>query len=308
MRSHSGDNHHLYDSVRGAAKSIFANTDDDEQTSDTDRLSSFTIDGFTLGDNYRVNGSGKTFVAWCWKAGGAAVSNSDGAITSSVSVNDEAGFSIVSYSGNGNSTATIGHGLSKAPKWIMTKCRSTDTQANWVLWHEGLSDDKNVFLDQNNGEVTPSYGHITDPSSTLINVEKGSGNQTNASGQTYISYCWSEVPGYSKFGKYTGNGSSDGVFIHLGFRTRWFMWKITSSSGGWGLIDTARDTYNVSGKQLGPDDNDPEASYTVLDITSTGIKMRNTFGDTNVSNGTFIYMAFAEQPDTTPFATFPNAR
>ena len=186
MRSHSGDNHHLYDTLRGAAKTIFSNTDGVEQTSDTDRLSSFISNGFTLGNNYRVNGDGRTFAAWCWKSGGAAVSNGDGAITSSVSVNDEAGFSIVSYSGDGNSTSTIGHGLSKAPKWIMTKCRSSDSQADWVVWHVGLSDNKNVFLNQTNAEVTPSYGHITDPTSTLINVSKGSGNQTNASGQILL--------------------------------------------------------------------------------------------------------------------------
>ena len=313
MRSHDGDNHHLYDSVRGAAKSIFANTDDDEQTSDTDRLSSFTIDGFTLGNNYRVNGSGKTFVAWCWKAGGAAVSNSDGAITSSVSVNDESGFSIVSYSGNGNSTATIGHGLSKAPKWILIKCRSTDSLANWVVWHESLSDNKNVFLDQNNAEVTPSYGHITDPTSTLINVSKGSGNQTNASGQTYISYCWYEVPGYSKFGSYKADGLSDGPYVRCGFRPALIFIKNISLGQPWVLMDNKINPSNLADTRLSTSnsDGDHTSGDNYIDFLADGFKVRSgSSTDINYSTSytNHIFMAFAEQPGEIPFDTFPNAR
>ena len=310
VRSHSGDNHHLYDSVRGAAKTIFANTDDDEQTSDTDRLSSFTSNGFTLGSNYRVNGDGRTFVAWCWKAGGAAVSNSDGAITSSVSVNREAGFSIVSYSGNGNSTATIGHGLGKAPKWIMTKCRTSDSQADWVLWHVGLSDNKNVFLNQTNAEVTPSYGHITDPTSTLINVTKSSGNQTNVSGQTYISYCWTDVPGYSKFGVHTGNGDDDGTNVVTGFKPAWLLIKnISSASTDWILKDTKIATSNVMEKALKANTTDAEASsLSSVDFLSNGFKIRNNGSFTNQSGDTYIYMAFADQTSLNQYNLAVNAR
>ena len=310
VRSHSGDNHHLYDSVRGAAKTIFANTDDDEQTSDTDRLSSFTSNGFTLGSNYRVNGDGRTFVAWCWKAGGAAVSNSDGAITSSVSVNREAGFSIVSYSGNGNSTATIGHGLGKAPKWIMTKCRTSDSQADWVLWHVGLSDNKNVFLNQTNAEVTPSYGHITDPTSTLINVTKSSGNQTNVSGQTYISYCWTDVPGYSKFGIHTGNGDDDGTNVVTGFKPAWLLIKnISSASTDWILKDTKIATSNVMQKALKANTTDAEASsLSSVDFLSNGFKIRNNGSFTNQSGDTYIYMAFADQTSLNQYNLAVNGR
>ena len=310
VRSHSGDNHHIYDSVRGAAKSIFANTDDDEQTSDTDRLSSFTSNGFTLGSNYRVNGDGRTFVAWCWKAGGAAVSNSDGAITSSVSVNREAGFSIVSYSGNGNSTATIGHGLGKAPKWIMTKCRTTDTQADWVVWHVGLSDNKNVFLNQQNAETTPSYGHITDPTSTLINVTKSSGNQTNVSGQTYISYCWTDVPGYSKFGVHTGNGDDDGTNVVTGFKPAWLLIKnISSASTDWILKDTKIATSNVMEKALKANTTDAEASsLSSVDFLSNGFKIRNNGSFTNQSGDTYIYMAFADQTSLNQYNLAVNGR
>ena len=311
VRSHSGDNHHLYDSVRGAAKSIFANTDDDEQTSDTDRLSSFTSNVFTLGSNYRVNGDGRTFVAWCWKAGGAAVSNSDGAITSSVSVNREAGFSIVSYSGNGNSTATIGHGLGKAPKWIMTKCRTTDTQADWVVWHVGLSDNKNVFLNQQNAETTLSYGHITDPTSTLINVSKGSGNQTNVSGQTYISYCWTDVPGYSKFGVYTGNGDSDGTFVNVGFKPAFVFIKCFSGTFNWMLYDSKRGTENQINKYLMANSNNAEADSTTdnsIDFLANGFKLRYSNTSTNQSDGTYIYMAFADQTSLNQYNLAVNAR
>ena len=314
VRSHSGDNHHLYDTVRGAAKSIFANTDDDEQTSDTDRLSSFTSNGFTLGNNYRVNGDGRTFAAWCWKSGGATVSNSDGAITSSVSVNDEAGFSIVSYSGNGNSTATIGHGLSKAPKWIMTKCRTSDSQADWVVWHVGLSDNKNVFLNQSNAEVTPSYGHITDPTSTLINVSKGSGNQTNASGQTYISYCWTDVPGYSKFGIYTGNGDSNGTNVVTGFKPAWLLVKNVSEAYNWILMDSARSTSNPMDDYFLVDDTGAEGTGSttiIVDFLANGFKWRGSSSGNNYINksgNTFIYMAFADQTSLNQYNLAVNGR
>ena len=253
----------------------------------------------------------QTYVAWCWKGGGAAVSNSDGAITSSVSVNDEAGFSIVSYSGNGNSTATIGHGLSKAPKWIITKCRSTGTHADWVVWHEELSDNENVYLNQVNSESTPSYGHITDPTSTLINVSKGSGNQTNASGETYISYCWSEIPGYSKFGKYTGDGNADGAFVNLGFRPAFVLVKGKGFAGNWNLFDIKRPGLNPTNDRLFPNLSDAESdgssSNNQIDILSDGFKIRGSNVDTNSDGAEYIYMAFAEQPGTTSFDTISNA-
>ena len=313
VRSHSGDNHHFYDTVRGAAKSIFGNTDDDEQTSDTDRLSSFTSNGFTLGNNYRVNGDGRTFVAFCWKAGGAAVSNSDGAITSSVSVNREAGFSIVSYTGNGNSTATIGHGLGKAPKWIITKCRSTDTQADWVSWHVALSDNKNVFLNQTNAETTPSYGHITDPTSTLINVTKSSGNQTNASGETYISYCWAEIPGYSRFGVFRGNGNSDGTNVVTGFKPAFLIIKRINAARNWMVFDSKRDPDNPATAFLEADQTTAEATINGgIDFLANGFKCVTSDTDVNANDtsggDTYIYIAFADQTSLNQFNLAVNGR
>jgi len=305
------NNSHLFDSVRGVNKILRSSTDDDEDTI-SGVMSSFNDGGFTVqeaGGNNATNDDSSTFVAWCWKAGGAAVSNSDGAITSSVSVNEEAGFSIVSYTGNGNSTATIGHGLGKAPKWIITKCRSTSTQADWVVWHESLSNDKNVFLNQTNAETTPSYGHITDPSNSLINVSKSSGNQTNASGETYISYCWTEIPGFSKFGSYTGNGSADGPFLHLGFRPAFIMLKRYDTTNNWHIADSKRqNSYNPVTAQIYPNLSTAEVAQVDLDILSNGFKIRNSANFENASGGTYIYMAFAEQPSGTMFGLDANPR
>ena len=313
------NNHHLFDSIRGVDKIIRSSSGDAESTV-TGVMSSF--DPITVkeaGGNNATNDDGATFAAWCWKAGGTAVSNSDGTITSSVSVNQDAGFSIVSYTGDGNATATIGHGLGKKPKWIITKCRSSGSQADWVVWHEDLDDNKNVFLDKTNAQSTPSYGHITDPTSTLINVTKSSGNQTNASGQTYISYCWAEIPGYSKFSSYVGDGNSDGPFIHMGFSPAWLLLKCVGSTGNWVLMDIKRNGYTSGGapsegnfenfKTLCPNLTNGEnaSGGTTNDIVSNGFKMRGST-DRNVSGQKHIYMAFAEAPDSTAFHTEPNGR
>jgi len=319
--------HVLCDSVRGAGKIVASNDGaaEADNTASQTAFQAFEDNGFRVGYNasWYTNGSGsgasQNQVAWCWKAGGAAVSNSDGTITSQVSVNQDAGFSIVSYTGDGNATATIGHGLGKKPKWIITKCRSSGSQADWVVWHEDLDDNKNVFLDKTNAQTTPSYGHITDPTSTLINVTKSSGNQTNASGQTYISYCWAEIPGYSKFSSYVGDGNSDGPFIHMGFSPAFLLLKCVGSTGNWVLIDVKRNGYTSGGapsvgnyvnfKTLCPNiaNGENASGGTTNDIVSNGFKIRGST-DRNVSGQKHIYMAFAERPDFTAFDTEPNAR
>ena len=319
--------HVLCDSVRGAGKIVASNDGaaEADNTASQTAFQAFEDNGFRVGYNasWYTNGSGsgasQNQVAWCWKAGGASVSNSDGTITSQVSVNQDAGFSIVSYTGDGNATATIGHGLGKKPKWIITKCRSSGSQADWVVWHEDLDDNKNVFLDKTNAQTTPSYGHITDPTSTLINVTKSSGNQTNASGQTYISYCWAEIPGYSKFSSYVGDGNSDGPFIHMGFSPAFLLLKCVGSTGNWVLIDVKRNGYTSGGapsvgnyvnfKTLCPNiaNGENASGGTTNDIVSNGFKIRGST-DRNVSGQKHIYMAFAERPDFTAFDTEPNAR
>ena len=322
-RSANSTHNQIFDTIRkvaGVDQGIVTNLGNQE----------YNFGGFSFLDNgfdapyssssaYSCNTNSVTYAAWCWKAGGASVSNSDGTITSQVSVNQDAGFSIVSYTGDGNATATIGHGLGKKPKWIITKCRSSGSQADWVVWHEDLDDNKNVFLDKNNAQTTPSYGHITDPTSTLINVTKSSGNQTNASGQTYISYCWAEIPGYSKFSSYVGDGNSDGPFIHMGFSPAFLLLKCVGSTGNWVLIDIKRNGYTSGGEPSegnyvnfktlcsNLDDGENASGGTTNDIVSNGFKIRGST-DRNISGQKHIYMAFAEAPDTTAFHTEPNAR
>ena len=326
-RSQGSSNHGLVDSVRldsGSHPMLYSNLGNAETVAGSyldvgGGSKPFLHNGIRVNNNTSGNNNGSTYVAWCWKAGGTAVSNSDGTITSQVSVNQDAGFSIVSYTGDGNATATIGHGLGKKPKWIITKCRSSGSQADWVVWHEDLDDNKNVFLDKTNAQSTPSYGHITDPTSTLINVTKSSGNQTNASGQTYISYCWAEIPGYSKFSSYVGDGSSDGPFIHMGFSPSFLLLKCVGSTGNWVLIDIKRNGYTSGGapsegnfenfKTLCPNINNAEnaSGGTTNDVVSNGFKIRGST-DRNISGHKHIYMAFAEAPDSTAFHTEPNGR
>ena len=326
MRSHSGDNHHLYDSVRGPAKTLFSNTNAAEQTSDTDRLTSFNSNGFTLGNNYRVNGSGRTFVAWCWKAGGGVATNTNGNITSSVSVNEEAGFSIVSYTGNGSNGQTVGHGLSQAPKWIMLKAR--DATQNWRVWHHSLAADgsKRLILDQTNISEDAAFLNDTAPTSTVFTLGNAD-DAWNANSAKFIAYCWHEVPGFSKFGVYKGNASSDGPYIHLGFRPAWIMIKNISNSTNrhWCIIDATRYTFNKSSSAevLFADDSQAESaannnygqfgSKAAIDILSNGFKIREpdtsgVYTQLNRDNTDLVYMAFADQPGSTAYDTETNAR
>ena len=287
----------LRDSIRGSTKTLRSNGNNAEQTQ-SDSVTSFDSDGFTLGadSNSFVNENGATYASWNWKASGSTASNSDGSITSTVSVNTTAGFSIVKYTGNGNSTATIGHGLSVAPSMIISKNLSTATNADWCVYHKGLTTDKNLFLNLTSAEVTPSYGTINAPTNSLINVTKGSGNQTN-SAHDFIAYCFAEKTGYSKFGSYTGNGNADGTFIYTGFKPAFVMGKRSSDTEDWYLFDTTRDDRNVMYKLLYPNGNNAEyTGATRMDFLSNGFKQYNTDNKFNHSGSTYIYMAFAEAP------------
>jgi len=274
-------------------------------------VSSFNKDGFQLDHvsgepPFYTNQTGRTYVAWCWRAGGAAVSNSDGSITSQVSVNQEAGFSVLTYTGTG-SNATVGHGLGKAPKWVLVKRRNDI--GNWAVYHEPSYSSGQVQLDTN---VAPSNepwwnGQAT---SSVINLKTSA--TVNGNTSTYVAYCWAEIPGFSKFGTYTGNGSSDGPFIHLGFRPAWFLQKKFSGSGNWYIFDNKRSGSNVDNDMLVPNETDAEydgASYPRLDFLANGIKWRDAGSSVhNASGETYIYMAFAERPSETMFGLDANAR
>ena len=261
----------------------------------------------TLGSRvYNININSATYVAWCWKAGGAAVANSDGATASQVSVNTEAGFSIVTYTGTGSST-TIGHGLGKKPEMIFMKSRSAT--GDWAVLDEANSTAEYTFYLNDNNAYGSSSGYTfyadTTPTSSVWTVNSASA--TNASGVTYVAYCWTSIPGYSKIGKYSGNSSSDGAYVHLGFRPAWVLFKRNDYGGNWFIVDNKRDPFNECTRDLYPNNNNTETNNSnFVDFLSNGFKLRTT--GTAVNAGTIIYMAFAEQQGQTPFDTFPNAR
>ena len=276
-------------------------------------VSSFNKDGFQL-DHVTgepplyVNRNTNTYVGWCWKAGGTGVSNSDGSITSTVSANTEAGFSIVTYAGSG-SNATIGHGLDEAPQVLFVKTRTSAD--HWAVYHHSVGNTKILYLNLTNSPATSSnYWNDTTPTSTVFSI--GSDNKTGKSGDNYVAYCWHEVPGYSKFGSYKGNGSADGPFINLGFRPAWFLQKKTSGTGGWYLFDNKRSGFNVDNDMLLPNATDAEYdgdTYPRLDFVSNGIKWRDAGSSVhNAANATYVYMAFAERPTETIFGLDANAR
>ena len=278
-------------------------------------VSSFNKDGFQL-DHVTgepplyVNRNTSTYVGWCWKAGGAGVSNSDGSITSSVSVNQEAGFSMLLYTGTGSAGATVGHGLGKKPDWIVTKRRTSTS--NWGVYHSSVGATKSLFLNTTHAELDNSvYYNDTEPTSTVFTI--GTGNENNASNSDdYVAYCWTEIPGYSKFGSYKGNGSADGPFINLGFRPALFIQKKTSGTGNWYIFDNKRGGFNVNNDMLSPNLSDAEYdgdTYPRLDFVSNGVKWRDAGSSVhNAANATYVYMAFAERPTETIFGLDANAR
>ena len=309
-RRNGGDSHRLYDVIRGINKDLQSNATDAEQTNDLgldfDNGNYLAIDGTKYFGG--GGGSGITFVAWNWKANGSGVTNTSGSITSTVSANTSAGFSIVTYTGSG-AAGTVGHGLGVAPSMIITKKRSNagggSAATNWVAWHKSLSGAYNsttgyiYFNDTAAGATTTNFYDGTAMTSTTFRWQTGNDN-INYSNDTYVAYCFAEVAGYSAFGSYTGNGSSDGTFVYTGFRPRYIMIKPTNVSGEyWQIIDTSRNPYNgTDANMLSANLSNAEASIAsqTTDILSNGFKLRGTSGNTNGSGNTYIYMAFAENP------------
>jgi hypothetical protein len=243
-------------------------------------------------------------VGWQWKGGGAAVSNTAGTITSQVSANASAGFSVVTYTGTG-ANATVGHGLGVAPSFIIVKRRSATD--DWQVYHAAnTANPETDYLVLNTTAATADAAdrwNDTAPTSSVFSI--GNGSAVNTSANTYVAYCWSEIAGFSNFGSYTGNGSADGPFVYTGFRPRWIMFKRTNDTSNWTIVDTARDTYNLVVNKLFADTSTQEnvsnpagvdATNNRLDILSNGFKQRDGNTWLNASGGTYIYMAFAENP------------
>ena len=286
--------HYLFDAVRGAT--YFLNSDQNYANQDNAQsLKSFDSDGFTLGTMAGANNNSDTFVSWNWRAGaGQGSSNTDGTInTTYTSVNTTAGFSISQYTGTG-SNATIGHGLGVAPKMVLVK--RTNTTGNWTMYHIGSGATKYLYLNQTAAEASASgIWNDTAPTSSVFSV--GTDGEVNASGSTYIAYCFASVKGFSKFGVYYGDASADGPFIYTGFKPGLIILKRAGNAGNnWNMIDSVRNPSNDVDKILFPSRNDAEVTTTVADINSTGFKIRLTSSGWNHNQDKFIYWAFAEEP------------
>ncbi len=300
-RNASSTNHKLLDIVRGSGQALESNNTGAE-SDESANFSSFDSDGFTLANvgAGAYNVSGGTFVSWSWLANGTAVSNTDGSITSSVSANTKAGFSIVTYTGNSSSTATVGHGLGVAPKVVAIKSRNASD--NWQVSVSNITGTtgQRLYFNLTQGISTDTTREPTKPSSSVISI----GGNDNTNGRTYVAYCFAEVEGYSKFGSYTGNGSTDGTFVYTGFRPAWVMIKQTNAARDWWILDNKRDPDNVVGLRLRPNaSNAEEGADATFDYVSNGFKIRGNYTTLNASGGTYIYMAFAEMP-----TKYANAR
>jgi len=292
-------NHLLYDTVRGDTKRLVSNTTSGDINDDLLSLT-FLSDGFSIDTSYTQN-----YASWNWKAGGTAVSNTDGSITSSVSANTKAGFSIVSYTGNGTQDQTIGHGLTAAPEMIIVKNRdeSDSTFDDWWVYHIGTSFPQNrvLRLNESTAELSSTDFWYNSPTSTVFGVnDTGSSGYTNDNTKKYIAYCFHSVEGYSKMGSYVGNGSTDGPFVYTGFRPAWVMIKQIDSVNDWGIFDIKRNTFNSLNNVLYPNLSIAELSFSAgqgIDAISNGFKVRvGTPSLINTTSAPYIYLAFAEQP------------
>jgi len=290
----------IFDAVREVTKVLWSDSTDAEGTANAGTgLTSLNSNGFTLGTEIAgtsgsTNVSAVTYVAWNWKASNAtAVTNTSGSITSQVSANPTAGFSIVTYTASGVTAArTVGHGLDVAPSFMMIRSRSDSD--NWYAYHTSIGNTKAVFPNLTNATFTNvGYWANTSPTSSVFTV-----GTIPTTYNTYIAYCFAEIAGYSKFGSYTGNGSADGPFVHTGFKPAFVMIKRTDSTGNWWIYDTARTPKqtNAADEVLYANITDAEtASSSDIDLLSNGFKLRVATYQPNTSSGTFIYMAFASQ-------------
>jgi len=287
--------HGLYDAVRGVQKQLESNNTDAE-TTETTGLTAFGTDGFTVGALAQLNTNTDTYVAWNWKANGAGSSNTDGSITSTVSANTTAGFSVVSFTTtSATGTATVGHGLGATPSMIIMKNR--DRTFNWEIYHISATASGGRLIFTTSAKLTdanPWNQNNQAPTTTIFGYDQA---WNGFSGDKIIAYCFAPVAGYSTFGSYTGNGNSDGPFIYTGMRPRWVLIKETGNANSWELLDTARNPYNAADKRLFPNDSLAEATTAnTLDIVSNGFKPRVSNTGVNRSGGTYIYAAFAENP------------
>ena len=318
--------HHLVDSVRGVGRYLFSNLSNAEggdgfSDDGNDLLISFDSNGFTIDAGEDANASGATGVAWCWKAGTSfsndASSTSVGTLDSTGSSSQTAGFSIVSYTSNGSSNQSVAHNLGAVPHMIISKNRDSSSSSYnyWTVYHHknATANDKKLKLDTNDAVSGTNEWGDTDPTSTVYSLHTSGDGTTNVSTDKMISYVFTGIQGFSKFGTYVGNNTADGPFIYTGFQPAFIMVKSTSTGGSatysWSIFDTKRSSYNIQRSQLEANTSDAEDTGETadIDILSNGFKPRYSPNDTN-GNNTYIYMAFAEQPFVNSNGVPANAR
>jgi hypothetical protein len=307
----TGYSHQLYDVLRGVTKRIFSDLTTAEET-DTNALTAFNSDGFTVGSNVGVNENTSNHVAWNWKGGGSGSSNSNGSITSSVSASTAAGFSVVSWTGSG-SAATIGHGLGATPKCIIVK-NKTDT-VNWFVYNPSVitaGATNKSFMTLNVSDALGTNGSattFTSVSSTTFGV--GTDNIINGSSDSMIAYVIAEKQGYSKVGgSYVGNGNNNNAYIHTGFKPAFIILKNTTNAQNWYMYDNKRTPTNLANLHFYADLSNAEAGGSTLgiDILSNGFKIRTSNDGWGESGSTYIYIAFAESPFVNSSGVPNNAR
>ena len=318
--------HALFDSNRGLGSSNPPMLESDStaaENSNQNWISGVGTDSFTIGINEQnLSNTSGTYVAWQWKVnGGTTSSNTSGGITTTVQANTDAGFSIVTYTGDGATSQTVGHGLGAVPKMIISKDRgSTSNVPNWRVYHEGIGNTKYLQLDGTGAAGTfDDWGNTTPTSSVYTIGGSGGYRPTNTNNANYVAYVFAEKQGYSKFGKYKGNGNADGAFVYLGFAPAWLLIKrFDAGVTNWNLYDNRRESSGGgfadrqdASRRLFPNNTEAESANTVADemqFTSNGFKLRGTQGSLNGSGNEFIYMAFAENPFVTSTGIPTTAR
>ena len=309
LRDSGAVDHASWDTVRGVTTGVIHpnTTAAQNTTQDHGKINAVTSDGFTVADGPSgsyprlwVNdssafGSGANqYVVWSWKAnGGTTASNSDGAITSTISLNSTAGFSIVKYTGNGNSTATVGHGLGSKPDVVIAKRYSSGTN-NWRFYSRAILGDStsNTLFLNTDGAV----GSDADRISAVADTTFTAAGTMAASSIDFVCYCFKNIKGYSRFGKYIGNNNVDGTFVYTGFKPAFVMVKRTDAADNWFMLDNKRNTLNPKDRYLRSDLINAEAIYTFFDFVSNGFKIRSTGGGHNNDGASYFFMAFAEEP------------
>ena len=297
--------HRVFDVVRGAGKQIYPNETNQENT-DTNQMSAFNSDGFTLGNETGSNANGTTFASWNWLGSNTTAANTDGSISSTVSANTTSGFSIVKYTGNRSQTQTIGHGLGSIPKMIIIK--NTSVTQGWTVYSSEIGANERLVLNSNatQGTCTACFGN-TRPTDAVFTV--GDDADTNGTGNTMIAYCFSDVQGHQKIGSYTGNNPAGGTntqFVYTGFKPRLVMFKEMSGAGNWNIYDLNRNysltenNYNVRAARLAWNLDSEESSFTDdhgIDILSNGFNIRDNSNDLytiNANNETYMYYAVGQ--------------